>query len=84
MGNHLFISELQLDKAYKWLCQQRKHYPRNADIWNFRFHWEENKLNLLDKINSGDYLFSPIQRLCKKNGQFIHLWSAQDALILKV
>ena len=25
--------------AYQWLCQQRKHYPANADVWSFRFHW---------------------------------------------
>ena len=83
MGN-LSISESQLDKAYKWLCQQRKHFPPNADIWDFRFHWEENKLKLLAKINSGNYLFSPLQQMCKKNGHIIHLWSSQDALAMKV
>ena len=83
MGN-LSISESQLDKAYKWLCQQRKHYPPNADIWDFRFHWEEKKLKLLAEINSGNYLFSPLKHICKENGQFLHLFSSKDSLILKV
>ena len=47
----------QLEFAYKWLCLQRRHYPPNSDIWNFRFRWKENKLGLLTKINSGNYLF---------------------------
>lgn len=80
----LSISEAQLDAAYKWLCQQRKHYPPNADIWDFRFHWEENKFKLLAEVNSGNYLFSPLKCICKKNGQLLHIWSSQDALILKV
>ena len=24
----------QLDEAYRWLCQQRKHVTLNADIWH--------------------------------------------------
>ena len=83
-NNRLSITEQQINTAYKWLCQQRKHFPPNSDIWDFRFHWEENKLKLLHKINSGNYLFSPLKRICKINGRFLHLWSSQDALVLKV
>ena len=29
-------------------------------------------------------MFSPLQKVAKPNGQIIHLWSSQDALVLKV
>ncbi len=73
-----------MDNAYGWLCQQRKHYPDNADIWSFRFNWDKTKHLLLKAINQGDYQFSPLKRLHKANGQIIHLWCSQDALVMKV
>jgi hypothetical protein len=31
------FTDYQLDDAYRWLSQQRKHFPPDADIWYFRF-----------------------------------------------
>lgn len=31
------FTALQLDDAYRWRCQQRKHFPSDADIWHLRF-----------------------------------------------
>jgi hypothetical protein len=45
----------QLDVAYRWLFQQRKHFPPNADIWHFRCHYPAIKSDLLQQVNSGDY-----------------------------
>jgi len=73
----------QLDNAYHWLCQQRKHFPANADIWHFRFHYPATKLYLLRRINAGTYRFSHQQKIIKANGQVIHLWGSQDALVMK-
>ncbi len=84
MNADLKVTENQLESAYRWLCQQRQHYPDNADIWSFRFDWQKNKQPLLQAINSGLYKFSPLKRLCKANGQIIHLWCSQDALMMKV
>ena len=81
--SHITITHSELDAAYQWLCQQRKHYPDNADIWSFRFGWYQHKHQLLKTINQGDYLFSPLKRLCKANGKTIHLWCSQDALVMK-
>ena len=82
--SHIAITHSELDVAYQWLCQQRKHYPDNADIWSFRFGWDKHKHSLLKVINQGAYLFSPLKRLHKANGQIIHLWCSQDALVMKV
>lgn len=79
----LSLSVQQLEAAYQWLCRQRRNYPDNADIWDFRFHWAQCRESLLREVNSGDYLFSPLQRICKLNGQVIHLWCARDALVIK-
>jgi hypothetical protein len=78
------ITSQQLDAAYRWLCQQRKDYPPNTDIWSFRFEWKKNKSRLLKEIVNGDYVFSPLARIHKQNGQVIHLWCSSDALVLKV
>ena len=74
----------ELETAYRWLCLQRRHYPDNADIWDFRFHWETNKAALLAEINRGDFQFSPVKRITKANGAVIHLWSSADALVMKL
>ena len=83
-SQHLTVSEQQLNEAYHWLYQCRKHFPPNADIWVFRRDWNSYKINLLHQINRGDYLFSAVRRLYKRDGQVIHLWSSQDALVMKV
>jgi RNA-directed DNA polymerase len=74
----------QLDDAYRWLCQQRKNFPSNADIWHFRRQYSEIKFDLLHQINSGDYQFSPLQKIIKQNGKIIHLWGSQDVLVMKL
>jgi RNA-directed DNA polymerase len=42
---HWQINEAQINAAYQWLCQQRKHFPANADIWDFRVTWASRKAN---------------------------------------
>lgn len=74
----------QLDDAYRWLCQQRKHFPPDADIWSFRYRYPASKSDLLQKINSGQYQFSPQQKIVKSNGEVIHLWGSQDTLVMKL
>ncbi len=81
--NHA-ISLTQLNIAYHWLCHNRLHFPADADIWWLRAHWHGIKQDLLQSINTGQYVFSPLQKITKANGQVIHLWSSQDALVLKV
>lgn len=83
-ANTLKISLSQLEGDFHWLCKQRMHYPANSDIWSFRFSWQDNKETLLKNLNSGDYKFSPMSKITKENEKVIHLWSSQDALVMKV
>lgn len=76
-------SESVIGQAYSWLCHQRKNYPPNADIWDFRYHWKTNRKNLIATLRSGRYQFTPQQRITLANGSIIHLWSAKDSLVLK-
>jgi RNA-directed DNA polymerase len=74
----------QLDEAYRWLCQQQKHFPPNADIWHFRRQYYAINSGLLDQTNSGNYQFAPQQKIINHDGQIIHLWGSQDVLVMKL
>jgi RNA-directed DNA polymerase len=78
------FTETRLDEAYAWLCHRRRHFPANADVWHLRFHWAREKIHLLKLLQNGRYQFSPMQVVQKTDGEVIHLWSASDALVLKV
>ncbi len=78
------ITQIQIDEAYQWLCTQRKHYPANADVWDFRIHWPQQKNALIQQLMAGDYVFPPMQLIKTANGKIIHRWSAQDAFVLKI
>ena len=84
MEQPLQLTTQHLDDGFEWSCKQRLHYPANADIWLFRARWQELKHRLLSDINAGSYRFSPLQKICKKNRQIVHVWSACDALVIKV
>src|ERR1017187_1568877 len=75
-------SSAMLEAAFDWLCKHRADYSGNADVWNVRFHWSEIKLQLQRNLLEGDYRFSPLRRV-QAHGEWIELWAALDALVLK-
>jgi RNA-directed DNA polymerase len=77
-------SDAVIDEAYKWLCQRRKDYHYNDDVWHLRYHWDTFRPLIQVQLRSGRYRFSPVRliRGTAKNG-FSWLWSAADALVLK-
>jgi len=77
------FTEAQLDVAFGWLCHRRRNFPDHSDVWHLRFHWESRKAELLRQLQNRDYRFSPLLLVRKSNGEVIHLWSAEDALVLK-
>jgi RNA-directed DNA polymerase len=81
--NDIF-NQTTLDTAYSWLRKQRANFPANADIWHLRFHWHTIRGELLQTLNSQDYIFLPLSVVTKADGESIHLWSSQDALVLKM
>jgi RNA-directed DNA polymerase len=72
-----------LDAAYTWLCERRKGWPSDADVWSLRFFWPTEKLRLREELLTGRYRFEPLSRVTKRDGEVLHLWSARDALVLK-
>ena len=73
---------MDLDKAYSWLCNQRKKYSHNSDIWDLRFHWDQKKVQIQNELQFGTYRFKPLT-LYRFKEKAILVWSAEDSLVLK-
>ena len=76
-------SDSILDAAFAWLCKRRQNYPADADVWNFRRDWPEDKARLRSNLLAGRYRFGLLSRVELADGEEIDLWSAPDALVLK-
>jgi RNA-directed DNA polymerase len=76
-------SDVALDRAFAWLCEQRRRWPDTADIWSFRRDWSVEKARLQTELRGGRFRFSLQERVTRGNGEVIDLWSARDALVLK-
>ncbi len=50
-------SDEVLDKAYAWLCQRRRNYPADADVWSFRQGWAREKDRLKEALAAGRFRF---------------------------
>jgi RNA-directed DNA polymerase len=70
--------------CHLWLCKQLANCPANADIWHLCFHWHTIRGELLQTLNKQDYTLLPLSVITKADGESIHLWSSQDALVLKM
>ena len=80
---HDVVADEVLDCAYRWLCERRKFYPDDADIWTFRHSWPEERERLRQELIAGIYRFGLLSRVQLTSGETIDLWSARDALVLK-
>ncbi|MHC8327412.1 hypothetical protein [Pseudomonas sp. LB1P83] len=64
------LSDALVDEAFDWLCTQRRHYPVHADIWHLRFHWQTERVRILDTLAGGTgTISSSLQRrvgICAK------------------
>ncbi|MBI1875497.1 MAG: hypothetical protein HYS05_16635 [Acidobacteria bacterium] len=72
-----------LDRAYAWLCQRRREYSANSDVWAFRREWAQQKEQIKAELLSAHYRFSLLTHITRKDGEDTDLWSARDALVLK-
>lgn len=80
----LVLAPSTISTAWQWLCQRRKNYPYHADIWHLRFYQQRSLDEISHQLRSGQYRFSPMQLVTKANGEQIPIWSASDALVLKL
>jgi hypothetical protein len=59
------VSEASLDRAYAWLCEQRKAFPENAEVWTFRRRWADDKPRLRADLRvtrySGSKRYRPVR-----------------------
>lgn len=76
-------SDEVLDAAFAWLCNRRLGWSSNADIWDFRRDWVDEKRRLKEALQSGNFRFGLLDRVSKADGSEADLWSARDALVLK-
>lgn len=37
------VSDDVLDRAYAWMCESRKDYSANSDVWDVRWKWRDIK-----------------------------------------
>ncbi len=72
-----------LDTAYDWLCDRRRNYPADADVWSFRQQWPVEKDRLKVELSAGRDRFGLLTRITLADGEEVDLWSARDALVLK-
>ena len=73
-----------LEREFKWIFKIRKKYSENSDIWNLCRNWDKTKHALLEQLNDGTYIFSPLERYEMDDGAIISLWSSQDMIALKL
>lgn len=75
-------SDQVLEQAYTWLCERRRDYSYNDDVWEVRFRWTEIRTTMRADLLGGRYRFSPLRRIHRADDA-VEIWSALDALVLK-
>ena len=75
-------SESVLQQAFAWLCERRRDYSPNDDVWDVRWRWEEIRPQLQARLRAGEYRLGPVRRI-RHGDETIEVWSALDALVLK-
>ena len=75
-------SDSVINRAFQWMCERRKDYSHNDDVWDIRFRWSEVKPRLQKTLLAGEYTFSP-QTQIRIPDRTIELWGALDSLVLK-
>ena len=71
-----------LQQAYAWLCDRRKKYSHNNDVWDLRWRWHDLRPLVQAQLRAGDYRFAPLRRVYLRY-ETLEVWSARDALVLK-
>ena len=77
------LDEGILESAYAWLCKRRRNYPDDADVWNFRRHWEREMARLRRELLEGSYRLGLLIRTTLEGGDEVDLFVARAALVLK-
>jgi hypothetical protein len=71
-------------EAFAWLCLSRRKFPESSDIWDFRRIWPQQASEIMRVFWQGAYQLGLQQKITLASGETVDLWSACDALVLKV
>jgi hypothetical protein len=71
-----------LEKAFAWLCDRRKDYSHNDEVWTVRQRWDEIKPHLQHELLEGCHRFLSLRRVHRSDDD-LEIWSALDSLVLK-
>ena len=61
-------ADVLLDRAFAWLCHQRRRWPDAADVWDFRRRWPEEKARLQAELRDGRFGFGLLCQRSRKTG----------------
>jgi RNA-directed DNA polymerase len=76
------VSDQALQQAFEWLCERRRKYSHNSDVWDVRWRWNQLKPAVQRDLQAGGFRFSPLRRY-RIDGEVRDIWTALDALVLK-
>ena len=75
-------SDEVIDRAYAWVCERRRDYSADQDVWDLRRSWEGVRPQLQASLLAGQYRLGAVHRF-RRDGEGIEVWPALDALVLK-
>jgi len=80
---HICSDEI-LDAAFDWVCERRRDYSANNDVWDLRMRWTEIKPQLQADLLAGRFRLGAVERFGGDGDEEQReVWSAIDALVLK-
>ena len=72
-----------LDRAFGWLCRQRRRWPDSADVWGLRRDWAREKPRLQRELRDGSFGFGLLDRFQREDGSEVEVFPSRDAVVLK-
>lgn len=76
-------SDPVLDRAFVWLCRQRRRWPDFADVWGLRRGWAREKAWLQRELRGRSFGLGLLDRFQREDGSVVEVFPARDALVLK-
>lgn len=72
-----------IEPSFEHLFKTRDRFPDHGDIFDLKRYWATEKTKLIKELTQDEFSFAPQQKIEKKDGQFVLLWSVRDAVVLK-
>jgi hypothetical protein len=76
-------SDAVLERAFQWLCRQRRRWPDASDVWSFRREWSAEKARLQAELRAGTFRFGLLDRIRREGGEEVEVFASRDAVVLQ-